>query len=201
MTISHLEIGQASVPIVSSAVLNLGSWFDVNLKMTEQINNKTCQSVYCHLHNIRQIRKFFTPASTKLLVQAVIMEQNSAARLITHTPRYCHITPALLVLHWLPACYRWSSEFVIKSRWKWSLLRLFLRSNIIHIKRCSLYNLRSNLGVILQDLTATVKCTLGDRTFTAAAPKILNGLPDYIRKDIDFDKFKRLIKATCLELS
>ena len=57
------------------------------------------------------------------------------------------------------------------------------------------------MGVILQDLTAKVKCTLGDRTFTAAAPKILNGLPDYMGKDNDFDKLKRLIKATCLELS
>ena len=72
VNIAYLEIGQASVPIVSSAVRNLGSWFDVNLKMTEQIN-KTCQSVYYHLHNIRQIRKFLTPASTKLLVQALII--------------------------------------------------------------------------------------------------------------------------------
>ena len=55
-----LEIGQATVPIVSSSVCNLGSWFDVNLKMTEQIN-KSCQSVYFRLHNIRQIRKFLTP--------------------------------------------------------------------------------------------------------------------------------------------
>ena len=36
---------------LSATVRNLGSWFDVNLKTTEQIN-KTCQSVYCHLHNI-----------------------------------------------------------------------------------------------------------------------------------------------------
>ena len=120
VNIAYLENGQASVPIVSSAVRNLGSWFDVNLKMTEQIN-KTCQSVYYHLHNIRQLRKFLTPASTKLLVQALIIAtdfsmvyqlcifpaklqrlQNSAARFITHTPGYCHITPVLLVLHWLP---------------------------------------------------------------------------------------------------
>ena len=60
VNIAHLEIGQASVLIVSSALRNLGSWFDLNLKMTEQIN-KTCQSVYYHLHNIRQIRKFLTP--------------------------------------------------------------------------------------------------------------------------------------------
>ena len=38
VNISHLEIGQASVSIVSSAVRNLGSWFDVDLMMTEQIN-------------------------------------------------------------------------------------------------------------------------------------------------------------------
>jgi len=129
VSIAHLEIGQASVSIVSSAVRNFGSWFDVNLKMTEQIN-KTCQSVYYHLHNIRQIRKFLTPASTKLLIQGVIMAridycngllysvlavilqrlQNSAARLITHTPSNSHITPVLLALHWfsgeVPICYK-----------------------------------------------------------------------------------------------
>ena len=100
---------------------------------------KTCQSVYYHLHNIRQIRKFLTPTSTKLLIQGVIMAridycngllysvltvilqrlQNSAARLITHTSSYCHITPVLLALHW----GWWSSQFAIKSLW--SLSRLF----------------------------------------------------------------------------
>ena len=71
VNIAHLEIGQASVPIVSSAVRNPVTWFHVNLKMTEQIN-KTCQSVYPHLHNIGQVRRSLTPVSTKLLVQAGI---------------------------------------------------------------------------------------------------------------------------------
>ena len=48
---------------------------------------------------------------------------------------------------------------------------------------------------ILQDHTAKFKCTLVDRSFTAAAPKIWNGLPDYIKKENDFDMFKRLIKT------
>ena len=30
------------------------------------------------------------------------------------------------------------------------------------------------------------KCTFEDRSFTAAAPKIWNDLPDHIRKDNDF---------------
>ena len=144
------------------------------------------QSVYNHLHNIRQIRKFLAPASTnKLPVQGVIMAridycllygvpavhlfklqrpQNSEARLITHIPcRYCHITAVLLALHY---GYRWSSEFAIKSLW--SLSRLFTI--------WGLCNLRSNVGVILHVPTAKFKLGLGDRSFTAAAPKILNVL-------------------------
>ena len=69
-------------------------------------------------------------------------------------------------------------------------------SNLINNKRCSRYNLRSNVGVILHDPTAKFKRTLGDRSFSGAAPKIWNGLPDYIKKENDFDKYKRLIK-TC----
>ena len=55
-------------------------------------------------------------------------------------------------------------------------------SNLLHIKRCSHYNPRSNVGVILQNPTSKFKDTLGDISFTAAAPKIWNGLPDYVRK-------------------
>ena len=72
VTIAQLNIRQAIVPIISSTVRNLGSWFDVNFEMTTQIN-KACQSVYYHLQNIRQIRKLLTPASSKLHVQGLIM--------------------------------------------------------------------------------------------------------------------------------
>lgn len=53
VSIAHLNIGRATVPIVRSAVRNLGLWFDCYLKMTMQIN-KICQSVLYHLHSIRQ---------------------------------------------------------------------------------------------------------------------------------------------------
>ena len=203
MNIAHLEIGQASVPIVSSAVRNPGAWFHVNLKMTEQIN-KTCQSVYHHLHNIGQVRRSLTPVSTKLLVQAGIdycngllygapavhlsklqRLQNSAARLITQTPRYCHITPVLLALHWLPMKFRICYKIAMISFKAIHNIEPAYLSNLINIKQCSRYNLRSNVGVILQDPTAKFRCTLGDRSFTAVAPKICNSLPDYIRKESD----------------
>ena len=43
--------------MATTAVRNLGAWFDCNLSMCTHIN-KICQSVYYQLHNIRQIRKF-----------------------------------------------------------------------------------------------------------------------------------------------
>ena len=51
------------------------------------------------------------------------------------------------------------------------------------------------MGVILHDPTAKFKRSFGERSFTAAAPKIWKGLLDYIRKENDFDKLKRLIKT------
>ena len=72
MNISHLNIAHATMPLVSSAICNLSSWFDINLTMTLQVN-KTCQSTSYQLHNIGQIRKFLTPVSNELLVQGVIM--------------------------------------------------------------------------------------------------------------------------------
>ena len=72
ISFEHLKVGHVEVPVVPTAVRNLRAWFDCNLSMSTQIN-KICQSVYYHLHNIRQIRNFLTYDSTKVLVQAVII--------------------------------------------------------------------------------------------------------------------------------
>jgi len=68
----HIKVGHVDISVETTAVLNLGAWFDCNLCMSTHIN-KICQSVYYHLHNIRQIRKYLTQDSAKLLVQAVIL--------------------------------------------------------------------------------------------------------------------------------
>ena len=127
-----------------------------------------------------------TPASTKRLVQGVIMAriyycngllygvpalylsklQRLRLRipqrdLITHTPRYGHINQVLLALHWLLVKFRICYKIaVISFKAIYNLGPAYL-SNLINIKRCSRYSLRSTVGVILQDPTAKFKCTLG----------------------------------------
>ena len=40
------------------------------------------------------------------IVPAAHLSQNTAARLITFTPKFDHISPVLFKLHWLPVEYR-----------------------------------------------------------------------------------------------
>ena len=40
------------------------------------------------------------------LIQKLQHVQNSAARLVNQCPRFCHITPVLRDLHWLPVSFR-----------------------------------------------------------------------------------------------
>ena len=112
----------------SSCVCNLGVQFDSNLKMEHQIAN-TVKSCYCQIRNIGRIRQHLTEESCKTLVHTLVTSrldygnallyglpqmalqrlqkaQNCAARLITRTRKYEHITPVLQRLHWLPVHLR-----------------------------------------------------------------------------------------------
>ena len=112
----------------SSCVRNLGVQFDSNLKMEHQIVN-TVKSCYYQIRNIGRIRPHLTEESCKTLVLALVTSrldygnallhglpqralqrlqkvQNCAARLITRTWKYEHITPVLQRLYWLPVHLR-----------------------------------------------------------------------------------------------
>ena len=197
----------------TAAVRNLGAWFDRNLSMSTHIN-KICQSVYYHLHNIRQIRKYLTQDSAKLLVQAVIMAridycngllynvpavhlsklqrlQNTAARLITLTPKFDHISPVLFKLHWLPVEYRIQYKIGLLTFKAIHFKTPQYLSNLLSIKGNNRFSLRSaSNGLILEDPTCRYKVTLGDRSFRASAPKTWNALPKGIRDQTNIITFK-----------
>ena len=123
VSIQTIKIGQTEVSPVASA-RNLGIWFDTHLDMETQIT-KTCSSAFYYLYNIRHIRKYLSRESTEKLVHALISSRldycnsllygipeyqtmklqlvvNASARLIYRVHKFCHITPLLAELHWLP---------------------------------------------------------------------------------------------------
>ena len=62
VNIDALHVGDCVTPL-SSAVKNLGSWFDEQLKMDKHINS-ICKATFFHLYNIRKIRKFLSSDCT-----------------------------------------------------------------------------------------------------------------------------------------
>ena len=123
VNIDNIKVGSANVSPVP-VVRNLGSWFDSQLTMSSHIS-KLCSVAFYHLYNIRPIRKYLSQEATATLVHAFITSRtdycnsllyglpdnqlvkiqrvlNAAARLVCNAPRFCHITPIMRDLHWLP---------------------------------------------------------------------------------------------------
>ena len=76
--------------------------------------------------------------------------QNAAARLVSLTTRFSHITPALADLHWLPVRFRIRFKILIfVFRAIHGLAPSYL-SDLITIRKQSSYNLRSNNKLLLR---------------------------------------------------
>lgn len=217
VNISSISVGNVEVSPVSFA-RNLGSWFDTNMNLKTHIA-KTSSAAFFHLRNIRRIRKFLTSDITATLIHAFITSkldycnsllyglpncqinklqriQNAAARLITNTSRFDHITPILYKLHWLP----------VTSRIQYKIILITFKAlhgeaptyiiNLISTKTSSSYSLRSNDdGPLLQVPSKRALKTLGERSFYYAAPKLWNRLPKSIRVEKSAFLFKQLLKT------
>ena len=198
---------------------NLACWFDSQMKMDTHVT-KCCKAAFFHLYNIRRIRKFLDQHTTQILVQAFVISrldycnslfyglpstqlrklqdvQNAAARLICNTPRFDQITPVLYDLRWLP----------IKSRIDFKILLITYKAlnnqaptyikELLSIKKTTSYNLRSYSDPCLLERPRlkTLK-TLGDRSFSLAAPTLWNAaLPKTIRTASSTATFKKLLKT------
>ena len=109
--------------------------------------------------------------------------QKMAARLITNTLRFCHITPVLCQLHRLPIGVRIKFNVIlITSKAIHGLVPYYIQS-LSEVKEKSSYNLRSNDELLLAPPTLKFKKTLGDRASQVAAPTLWNKLPSALRME------------------
>ncbi len=115
--------------------------------------------------------------------------QNAAARLLTGTRKYEHITPILRELHWLPVSYR----IIFKILFVFKALHGTAPSYIVDLiqTKKSKRTLRSE-SLSLLEVPRTYRNLRGDRSFVAAAPRLWNGLPLYFRQCSTLREFKHL---------
>jgi hypothetical protein len=198
ISIGTVDISPSNSPIKSSAL-----WLDRNLSMDTHIT-RTCSTAFYYLYNIRRIRPYLSRRTTEILVHAFITSrldycnslfygipsyqlhklqriQNAAAPQRPRESKFCHITPLLRLLHWLP----------VKQRIQFMILLLNFRAihgsspqyimDLITFKEPTRYCLRSQNSITLMRPRGKYLATLGDSSFCAAAPKVWNSLPAEIR--------------------
>ena len=121
--------------------------------------------------------------------------QNAAARLVTSTPRYCHITPILYELHWLPVKFRINLKLLlITFKALYGMAPKYI-ADLLNIKKKGNYSLRSNDSIMLEYPNEKSWRSFGDRSFSVVVTKLWNELAEGIRKISSINVFKTALKT------
>ena len=179
-----------------------------------------CRSCFFQLRQLRTIRSSLTTDAAKTLAQAFVggrldycnsllygvsgellrrlqSVQNAAARFITGTRKYDHITPVLRSLHWLPVRQRIIFKIAtLMYRCLNGLAPSYLAADCIVVSAISgRRQLRSaTSGKLYIPGTRTV--TFGPRSFKVCGPTIWNDLPARMKDpSLSFDSFRKLLKT------
>ncbi|KAF7702428.1 hypothetical protein HF521_001711, partial [Silurus meridionalis] len=198
-----------------TAVKDLGVIIDPSLSFESHVNNVT-RNAFFHLRNIAKIRNMMSLQDAEKLVHAFVtsrldycnallsgcaskcinklqLVQNAAARVLTRSRKYDHITPVLISLHWLP----------IKSRIDYKILLLTYKAlNGLALQYLSELLYRYDPPCLLRSKGAgyllvpqIMKTTAGGRSFSYKAPQLWNSLPTNVRDSDTVSVFKSRLKT------
>ena len=211
----NLQVGCVSVPPSENA-RNLGVFFDQCMKMYKHIS-KVCQATYYQLRNISAIRSLLTRSAAESLIHSLVTSridfcnsllvglpsamlnrlqgvQNAAARLLTGTKKYDHITPILTELHWLPIKYRIEFKILLLTFKAVHGLAPGYVTSLIEQRRLRPGLRSSGTGITLH-VPITHLRGYGDRAFSSIAPRLWNSLPSSLREIDSIDLFKSSLKT------
>jgi hypothetical protein len=206
--------------VKNDVVKNLGVYFDDSLSMVKHVNHVS-KSVSFYLRGISRIREFLSRKSCESLVHALISSRidycnsllyglpssvlsklqlvhNMAARVVTMTGKYEHITPVLADLHWLPIRQRIEYKVILLTFKALNDLAPSYISELIHMFQPINENMRS-ANKLLLDVPRSRLVTCGDRCFQVAAPTLWNKLPQELRNITNLDIFKSQLKTHLYE--
>jgi hypothetical protein len=211
---THLQIGNSSIS-PSQTARNLGVMFDNVLNMSNHVTS-ICKSASFQLYKIRKIRNYLSQEAAAQLIHAFVTSrldycnsllsgipatsifrlqriQNIAARILTRTKKFDHITPVLKSLHWLP--------IHLRIKFKILLLCYKIVNGLVPSYLCDLLipykpsrTLRSSTKSTFVIPKTRLK-TYGDRAFSCTAPILWNNLPQDIRDASSLETFKSHLKT------
>ena len=211
---SFLHLNE-SIITFSSYIKNLGVTFDENLTFKNHIKNVSKNAMF-RLRNLLHVRPHFDITSFKIIIHATVtslldycnsllsglpasslrdlqLVQNFAARLVLKRSKFCHVTPLLYELHWLP----------IESRIKFKVL-LFVYKSVNDLAPPYLIDLIQRYEPS-RPLRSSESCNLitprfnknyfGGCSFAVFGPKVWNSLPYEIKTSSSINVFKKSLKT------
>lgn len=198
-----VDLGPLS-QFVKPVISNLGVKMDSDLKLDHQISG-VVKSSFFHLQQLARVKPMLPRDLFERVIHAFVttrldycnalysginqtvlsrlqLVQNAAARLLTGTRKYDHISPVLSSLHWLPVHFRVDFKILLFTYKCLNGLAPSYLSDLIHPYAPS-RALRS--ADQLQLVVPKTKRKLrGDRAFSVAAPRLWNQLPLEIRLNL-----------------
>ncbi len=200
--------------VTSSTVKNQGVILDSNLSFENHIYHVT-KTAFFHLRNIAKVRNMLSVSDAEKLVHAFMnsrldycnallggcpassinklqIVQNAAARVLTRSRKYYHITPILQSLH-CPIKFHIIYKILLLAYKALNDLAPAYLTNLLS-RYSPTRSLRSqNSGLLVGPRIA--KSTKGGRTFSYLAPKLWNSLPDNVRGSDTLSLFKSRLKT------
>ena len=220
LNIKSLSVAGTDVSVASEPVRNLGAMFDSQLIMAPHVKSVVRKSSF-HLRNIGKARRVLTEDATQTVMQSLVMSrldycnalligiqqdlitklrrlQNSAARIVSRTRKYEHITPVLIKLHWLPIKFRIQFKVLLLVCKALNRLALkYIKELLVPYK--PRHHLRSEAKGLLDEPRTRLK--FGDRAFSISAPRLWNTLPQHLKDSTSCQAFKKCLKTHLFRLA
>ncbi len=216
---SHIQIGNEEVPPSVSAQ-NLSVIFDSGMTLEAHVNSVVSAAFY-HFKNIGSIQNHQTQEAAVTLIHAHVTSrldycnallyglsdkilykvqkgQNAAARVVTGTNKFEHITTVLNNLHWLLVKFRINFKILLTVNAYHGLAPSYLCDLID--KKLPTYILRNYDDFLLVEPRTKLK-TYGDRAFSKAAPFHWNPRHIHIRRSPNVACFKQRLKTYLFKLT
>ena len=179
--------------------------------------NALVKSCNHQLRSIGRARKYLTYEATEKVIHAFISSrldsgnsllcglpdtlikklqrvQNTAARILTGTRKFDHISPVLKSLHWLEVSKRVQFKILTLTHKCLHGEAPHYLQELITVRTPSRAGLRSADKDLLSVPSSRNK-TMGDRAFAVAAPTLWNKLPLSLRRIDCLDTFKSILKT------
>ena len=198
----------------ASSARNIGVTFDSELKFDHHIR-QICKSCFYHIRDLRRIRRHLSMDTAKMIANSLVTSrldycnsllfnvddkymkqlervQNSLARVVCKTSKFCHITPVLHSLHWFRIKY-WI-DFKINT-----LVYKTLHTNQpVYLRELlSLSEKQRTRASGTRELIRprSPKTKAGSRAFYVVAPYLWNSLPAEVRTAETYSIFRKKLKT------